>query len=769
MNYFEENHAPQHGVAYISESNVTFDGENHLRNNWANSFTGGIVLVQSNASIRGICTFINNTGESGGGLYGILTNLTLGGNCLFTGNDVTVFGGGIMFSNGTLNITGQITFFKNTASYGPALYFRYSNVTIGGTVTSSHGLPINKPGYVILEGAVALYRCTAHFTGTLNLTDHSASEGAGIYVRDSEVHFTGCIHAQTNRAQFNGGVMFAKNSDIKLRSDDNCSVFQGNTAGREGGAIYITGSSLYMSDLQTFSDNTARWGGALALSTDSKLILTGPLQARFYDNHASAGGGAIYYEDTLSISHCLELATRTDVQECFIELRSTNHDPQLIFVNNTADTAGSVVYGGELDSCRLYVGGGVVDDCGVRTGGNFERNAIQIFERISDISTTVDENITSDISSSPLQVCFCNDGGLDCTNKDISIVRGQQFTLLAVTVGQDRGIIPSSIRVSLNNSAQINAAQRIQPTGKECTPISYRLSGSENSTELVLFPDGPCRDTGISRREINVEFLPCPNGFTLEELDCNCEKRLLQYTTSCSVDRGTIDRGSSTFWMGVLYDNDTYEGLILHSVCPFDFCVDAPVAISLDDLDIQCAHDHSGTLCGACKTNYSIALGTLHCLPCSNAYVALILPFALAGVALVAVIILLNLSVATGTINGLIFYANIVQANSSVFFPRGRTNILTVFIAWLNLDLGIETCFYDGMNTYAFTWLQYLFPFYVWFLIGLIIVISRYSHAVANALGRGKPVATLATLFLLSYSKILRTVIVALTSTRLEY
>ena len=51
----------------------------------------------------------------------------------------------------------------------------------------------------------------------------------------------------------------------------------------------------------------------------------------------------------------------------------------------------------------------------------------------------------------------------------------------------------------------------------------------------------------------------------------------------------------------------------------------------------------------------------------------------------------------------------------------------------------------------------------------LIIVISRYSHAVANALGRGKPVATLATLFLLSYSKILRTVIVALTSTRLEY
>ena len=82
---------------------------------------------------------------------------------------------------------------------------------------------------------------------------------------------------------------------------------------------------------------------------------------------------------------------------------------------------------------------------------------------------------------------------------------------------------------------------------------------------------------------------------------------------------------------------------------------------------------------------------------------ALILPFALAGVVLVAVLLLLNLSVAVGTVNGLIFYANVVQVNRSIFFPLGKTNILTVFIAWLNLDLGIETCIYDGMDAYAFT------------------------------------------------------------------
>ena len=142
----------------------------------------------------------------------------------------------------------------------------------------------------------------------------------------------------------------------------------------------------------------------------------------------------------------------------------------------------------------------------------------------------------------------------------------------------------------------------------------------------------------------------------------------------------------------------------------------------------QCNHNHSGTLCGSCREGYSIALGTLHCLPnFSNDYLALILSFALSGIALVAVLMLLRLTIIVGTLHGLIFYVNVVQTNTSFFFPAGEENILTVFIAWLNLDLGIVTCFYDGMTTYAYTQLQFVFPFYVWFLIGLIIVISHYS------------------------------------------
>ena len=403
--------------------------------------------------------------------------------------------------------------------------------------------------------------------------------------------------------------------------------------------------------------------------------------------------------------------------------------------------------------------------------GHYDLRPLRKLQSISNV-VSVDDSIIPEISSDPLEVCFCEENAIKCEDQEVRTVTGKEFTLQAITRGQSNGSVPTDVRIILNNGVKISETQHIQNTTNECSPIKFRLFSTKSNTTVVIFPeDSPCRDTGISYREIKVTFGDCPDGFASEGAECVCDKRLSKYNTECNVDNESITRNSSTFWMGVDYYNDTilsFKGLILHHGCPFDYCVDKRVSITLDNLDAQCNHNHVGTLCGSCKKNYSIALGTMHCLPCSNAYLALILPFSLAGMALVAILLLLELSVANGTINGLIFYANIVQANRSIFFPPGKTNPLTIFIAWLNLDLGIETCFYDGMNAYAFAWLQFVFPFYVWFLIGLIIVVTHYSQRATRIFGTN-PVATLATLLLLSYSKLLCTIIMALSMTYLEY
>ena len=100
--------------------------------------------------------------------------------------------------------------------------------------------------------------------------------------------------------------------------------------------------------------------------------------------------------------------------------------------------------------------------------------------------------------------------------------------------------------------------------------------------------------------------------------------------------------------------------------------------------------------------------------------------------------------------------ANIISINTSLVFPRLEDFAPTyTFISFANLDLGIQTCFYNGMDDYVKMWLQLAFPFYLIFIATLIIITSRYSTMIQRLTAR-RALPVLATLFLLSYTKILR-------------
>ena len=64
--------------------------------------------------------------------------------------------------------------------------------------------------------------------------------------------------------------------------------------------------------------------------------------------------------------------------------------------------------------------------------------------------------------------------------------------------------------------------------------------------------------------------------------------------------------------------------------------------------------------------------------------------------------------------------------------------------------------------------MQIVFPLYIWGIVGFLIYISKQSLRVTQLLGTN-PVAVLNTLFLLSYAKLLHTIITALSLTTLHY
>ena len=804
----EDNFAKFGGGIYLDNSHVNFSGRNIIHNNSA-FLAGGLDLYESGALFAGKTTFshnsgfggaggigvfvstlffegeasfISNYGAYGGGVYGLLlSNVSFNGNNTFVNNTADGRGGAIYITNSSsLSLAGISTFSDNSANTGSLLYTRNSELYIDGvtkivnnTVSSEGNIYCNYTTSNIsgditfannsanfTGGAMYIMRSAFQFEATITFKANSAINGGSVYMKDhSSISFNGSTVFQENRARYGGGI-FAKDSQLSFSNNYS---FVDCLSETQGGAIYATNSEISFTSSGYFTGNVAELGGGgILLEQGSNVFFNSPLQLFFVGNRA-ARGGALYFIDVISLTYCSDEQITTG--ECFFEVSSLPENPAkadvyLVFTNNSAQEAGTVLYGGMLDTCTF-------------TSGPYDgTNGLVVFEDISAVNS--EDDVTSTVSSDPFRICLCENNTINCGLESPPLFKspGESFNISVVAVGQGDGSIPAIVRsyfpFESGSDAELGEGERIRQTGKTCTNLQYNVYSPDSTEEIILYAEGPCRDIGMARHSINVMLLPCPDGFELSYSSCVCEARLQRYTNSCNINTGKIKR-SGDFWMSPSYDgNGSYEGLILHPHCPFDYCLIKSVEIKLSNPDAQCDSGHSGVLCGACQHSLSLALGSSQCLHCSNSYLALLIPFALAGIALVMLIVACNLTVANGAVNGLIFYANIIAVNRSIFFPRGETNILTVFIAWINLDLGIETCFFDGMDTYGRTWLQFVFPVYVWILVGSFILVSKFSRRIAKSLGNN-PVAVLATLFLLSYAKLLRTIITALSFTFLQY
>ena len=171
-----------------------------------------------------------------------------------------------------------------------------------------------------------------------------------------------------------------------------------------------------------------------------------------------------------------------------------------------------------------------------------------------------------------------------------------------------------------------------------------------------------------------------------------------------------------------------------------------------------------------CQQGLALSLGSNRCVQCSENWcqdlIGIVIAAIIAGILLVIVMLALNMTVAVGTLNGIFFYANIVAANVDTYFSLFKSpDFVTVFISWLNLDIGFDICFSGSAlveKVHVFKALIRLtFPAYVILLVVIVIVASEYSSNFAKIIGKGNPVAVLATMILLSCAKLLNPTILS--------
>ena len=803
-NRFQDNSAADNGGAlYASTNNTLTLSENTFQHNFADDYGGALYAHTINTLTLSENTFQDNSADiAGGALYAYTSNtLTLSLNS-FRDNSADYGGAVHAYTNNTLTLS-ENTVKDNSADYGGALHafssntltlsdniFQSNSADYGGALVVGKHCTVNLTNNNTLTGNIAesnggtifcLSNSTVQVHGSHSLQNNKAQRGGAVAALGCQIVLAGDTILENNTAYYGGG-LYIEQSEVS-----GYAYFSKNIARKSGGGVFALRSDLYFKQYIMFAGNSAQNGGGVLLADDSKLYLLPNTTINFTNNFVQKNGGAIEVASNNPLGHCVEQSCDFLIgSDCFFQIETereydftTNipeitelHNVRMYFHNNTALEAGAMLYGGSVDSCSLsLINSQLVDSFALYVCPN----SGEVFDYI----TSVDEQ-SQDISSDPLYICSCEGGEPDCSASSItrSVYPGGTIEVSIIAYGQRSGPTPAVVQmITPGDDVTTKEIEKTQNITKRCTSLNYTVqTHTEGSDYEMTLYVGPCaaKERTVSSGPTNVitvhvTILHCPPGFELSWYEplCICAQRLEQYTNTCRIaDRKIECITDHEFWVGYK-QNNTSDGLILHPHCPFDYCTPNKLNMAVDDSDEQCRNNRTGLLCGKCAQNFSLALGTNRCLQCSNDYLWIIVAFALAGVALVLLLLVLRLTVAVGTINGLVFYANIFAMNSATFFSP-HTNVLTVFIAWLNLDLGIETCLYDGMDAYTKAWLQFAFPFYVWALVGIIILISHYSSKVATILGTN-PIAVLATLFLLSYSKLLRAVIAALSYTLMEY
>ncbi len=611
----------------------------------------------------------------------------------------------------------------------------------------------------------------------------------------SSVTLEGDVYLSNNEGSEGFGAISIENSVLNFTGK---TVIE-NTLGGKKAALTSTNTTLYFHGETRFVGNQGFYGGALSLYKYSIMHFYENANVVFTNNHAWRSGGAIYV-DTMSYAQPgSDLRKQYSIgYQCFFyrKCRPNKCDRKnLHFCNNTSVEGGDAIYGGSISRCYFRKSTAESES----HWKNINKRALQKFQQATTFCSSYNTSFQTSVTSSPYYLCFCQSSGIFCNTveKKTTIVPGQTIQLSVVAVGQLQGatLATAQARLMLPYTEQLNSnrpyiprSQARQLLGLTCTKVHYTVHApignqtlvlgiSELANEDVRMRLAEFTDNKFLRKEIHftdevplllhIIIQPCLPGYiyNTDNLACECLQPITAAGIQCNIDNQTVIR-SGTVWV-----NATNDTVIIHSHCPLGYCNQKQTELSLTNPSVQCSFKRSGTLCGQCGGNLSQMLGSSECQECSNLWLLLIIPLTLvSGMLLVVLLMSMNLTVATGTINGLVLYANILRANNDIYFSVKTskiTEICNVFIAWINLDVGIEVCFYNGLDAFYKTLFQLAFPIYICTIAVTIIVSSHYSTRAARLSGNNA-VQVLATLFLLSYSKSIRLVITIFSFTTLN-
>lgn len=442
--------------------------------------------------------------------------------------------------------------------------------------------------------------------------------------------------------------------------------------------------------------------------------------------------------------HVLYVTTDASLHPCIFQFTSysvLNQSDKIGNIINFNENLwySSIIFGASLNSCYW------VSNC---VYANTTKSPGEVYGYI--IHYNRDNNL---ISRQEAAVCYCHGNISDCIEDHFNPIgagRTVHLKLKLINSKFSTAVYINSTQVFPNTlvpACDLPLPQPMFKVSSECTTLSYSITSNLTGTCSLYLT------TTDLQRPVFVYYATlqkCPLGFVWLNGKCDCDPvltRSIPYM-KCDSESASILHAPIS-WIGVTEDQMDY---MYKPDCISYYCSPDFFFMQLQNPDVQCLHNRTGLICGHCPSHLGAMLGSLQCSKCSNYWLLLIPVFLIIGIILVLVLFVLNLTVAEGKINGFILYANVLNTFMYKVFPVNSFSFVAVSLA--NLDWGIETCFYHGMTDYAKVWLRFLFPIYLFVIVLVMILASRHSQRIEK-LTRKRVIPVIATIFLLSYNKIL--------------
>ena len=81
-------------------------------------------------------------------------------------------------------------------------------------------------------------------------------------------------------------------------------------------------------------------------------------------------------------------------------------------------------------------------------------------------------------------------------------------------------IVPTLVTAILSPTASLKLLQNPQQLLRHCSNLTYNLYSTEESEEVILYPQGPCHDTGLARVILNLTLLSYPKVLHAHTQSC---------------------------------------------------------------------------------------------------------------------------------------------------------------------------------------------------------------------------------------------------------